>query len=126
MHQLLILASTEGPTFQFQGLLSLLTYFLVNLQVYPSLVKPQKEYIHDLFDVGVIVGCNGVIWVSSGISSDPDGGYSQDVISVGLIWYANNVLLLSLVIGDSTGYTFIDGQGCCMYSTPFEESHLYL
>ncbi|KIH68540.1 hypothetical protein ANCDUO_01123 [Ancylostoma duodenale] len=51
------------------------------LYVFPSLVKPQKEYMHELFGVGVIIGCNGSIWISAGMSSDPDGGYSQDIIS---------------------------------------------
>ncbi|RCN32672.1 hypothetical protein ANCCAN_21518 [Ancylostoma caninum] len=50
------------------------------VKVFPSLVKPQKEYMHELFGIGVIIGCNGSIWISAGMSSDPDGGYSQDII----------------------------------------------
>ncbi|VDM74382.1 unnamed protein product [Strongylus vulgaris] len=49
------------------------------VKVIPTLIKPQKEYMHVLFGIGVTIGCNGVIWISPEMSSDPDGGYGQDV-----------------------------------------------
>ncbi|CAJ0609597.1 unnamed protein product [Cylicocyclus nassatus] len=49
------------------------------VKVLPSLIKPQKEYMHVLFGIGVTIGCNGVIWISPEMSADPDGGYGQDI-----------------------------------------------
>ncbi|PIO58505.1 hypothetical protein TELCIR_20059 [Teladorsagia circumcincta] len=51
------------------------------LEVPPSLVKPQKEYMHEIYGVGVIVGCNGIIWISPALNTDPDGGYNTDFTS---------------------------------------------
>ncbi|KAK6763193.1 hypothetical protein RB195_023780 [Necator americanus] len=51
-------------------------------QVFPNLIKPQKEYMHELLGIGVIIGCNGVVWISPDVSSDQYNGHSQDVTSV--------------------------------------------
>lgn len=51
------------------------------VKVPPSLVKPQKEYMHELFGVAIIIGCNGVIWISPARNSDLDGGYNTDFTS---------------------------------------------
>ncbi|KAK6031994.1 hypothetical protein OSTOST_01840, partial [Ostertagia ostertagi] len=54
----------------------------VMVKVPPSLVKPQKEYMHEIYGVGVIIGCNGIIWISPALNTDPDGGYNTDFTSV--------------------------------------------
>ncbi|VDL76754.1 unnamed protein product [Nippostrongylus brasiliensis] len=50
------------------------------VRIAPCLVKPQTEYLHEMFGVGLVIGCNGMIWISAGQSSD--GGYCTDVPSV--------------------------------------------
>ncbi|ETN74892.1 hypothetical protein NECAME_12659 [Necator americanus] len=52
------------------------------IKVFPNLIKPQKEYMHELLGIGVIIGCNGVVWISPDVSSDQYSGHSQDVTSV--------------------------------------------
>ncbi|KAK6030028.1 hypothetical protein OSTOST_03848 [Ostertagia ostertagi] len=37
-----------------------------------SLVKPQKEYMHEIYGIGVIVGCNGILWISPALIADSD------------------------------------------------------
>ncbi|PIO76022.1 hypothetical protein TELCIR_01913 [Teladorsagia circumcincta] len=54
----------------------------IMVKVPPSLVKPQKEYMHEIYGVGVIIGCNGIIWISPALNTDPDGGYNTDFTSV--------------------------------------------
>ncbi|KJH42234.1 hypothetical protein DICVIV_11786 [Dictyocaulus viviparus] len=54
----------------------------IMIKVFPSLVKPQKEYMHEMFGIGVIIGCNGMIWISSTLSSEANGGYSEDLTLV--------------------------------------------
>ncbi|KAK6034662.1 hypothetical protein COOONC_27834 [Cooperia oncophora] len=50
----------------------------VMIKAPPSLVKPQKEYMHEIHGIGVIIGCNGIIWISPSLNNDPDGGYDTD------------------------------------------------
>ncbi|VDL76422.1 unnamed protein product, partial [Nippostrongylus brasiliensis] len=52
------------------------------VKIAPCLIKPQKEYMHEMFGVGLVIGCNGMIWISAGQSSDHDGGYCTDIASV--------------------------------------------
>ncbi|CAI4225986.1 unnamed protein product [Auanema sp. JU1783] len=44
------------------------------------LVKRRKTHFHSLpCGAGVIIGCNGFVWISPELSEDPDGGYNQDL-----------------------------------------------
>ncbi|KAE9413719.1 hypothetical protein Angca_002856, partial [Angiostrongylus cantonensis] len=51
----------------------------IMVRVCPSLVKPQKAYMHEMLDVGVIIGCNGIIWISAVLCSEAKGGYCEDI-----------------------------------------------
>ncbi|VDM54973.1 unnamed protein product [Angiostrongylus costaricensis] len=42
----------------------------IMVRVCPSLVKPQKAYMHEMLDVGVIIGCNGIVWISAVLCSE--------------------------------------------------------
>nr|CDJ93624.1 exosome component 2 [Haemonchus contortus] len=54
----------------------------IMIKVPPNLVKPQKEYMHEIYGVSVIIGCNGIIWISPALNTNPDGGYNTDSTSV--------------------------------------------
>ncbi|KAL6727992.1 hypothetical protein Aduo_009809 [Ancylostoma duodenale] len=49
----------------------------VLLKVWPSLIKLQKKNVHELFGVGLVIAPNGLVWISSGVSSAY--GYVEDL-----------------------------------------------
>ncbi|KAJ1364295.1 exosome non-catalytic core subunit rrp4 [Parelaphostrongylus tenuis] len=52
------------------------------VKVWSSLVKQQKQYMHEFFGFGVIFGCNGIIWISSILFDETNGGYTEDLSCV--------------------------------------------
>ena len=47
------------------------------------IVKRRKTHFHTLScGAAVVIGCNGLVWISPELREDADGGYNQDLEEV--------------------------------------------
>ncbi|XGW34899.1 hypothetical protein V3C99_018726 [Haemonchus contortus] len=44
----------------------------IMVKVPSNLVKPQKEYMREIYGVSVTIGCNGITWISPALIINPD------------------------------------------------------
>ncbi|KAJ1348828.1 exosome non-catalytic core subunit rrp4 [Parelaphostrongylus tenuis] len=51
----------------------------IMVKVWPTLVKQQRQHMHEMLGLGVILGCNGIIWISSILFDHFNGGYAEDL-----------------------------------------------
>lgn len=69
------------------------------LKVWPTLVKRQKKHMHDMFGFGVIMGCNGLIWISSIKCDHANGGFYEDLSFIVSREKRNRMVRLASCVG---------------------------